>query len=247
MAYRDCVFSLVLGLAACHAGAAAPSAPSSSSPSSAPSVAHADTHDVHGAHDAHDDGHGGHHPGHSWDDIYRDGKGFNAAPNKLLQAAVQGVAPGKALDIGMGQGRNAVFLARQGWDVTGVDTSAEGVRQAEAQAKAAGVALHGVVQDVAAFDMGRARWSLIAMIYMDDRALVERIKQALAPGGLVVIEFFHSDSNDYFPHPIHGFETGELERLFAGYTIVRSEVVQDVADFGERPAKLVRFVARKPA
>ena len=53
--------------------------------------------------------------------------------------AVQGRKPGRALDIGMGQGRNAVFLATQGWDVTGFDPSTEAVRIAKANADKSGV------------------------------------------------------------------------------------------------------------
>jgi 2-polyprenyl-3-methyl-5-hydroxy-6-metoxy-1,4-benzoquinol methylase len=46
---------------------------------------------------------------------------FTEQPNALLIGAIQGRKPGRALDFGMGQGRNAVFLAQQGWDVTGFD------------------------------------------------------------------------------------------------------------------------------
>ncbi len=51
---------------------------------------------------------------------------------------VEGRNPGRALDIGMGQGRNAVYLATQGWDVTGFDPSSEGVRIARSNAEKAG-------------------------------------------------------------------------------------------------------------
>lgn len=241
MSTRCLSVALAFAVAACHA------APSPSTPSAAPpgppaapeSAAHATEEHAQGA------GAHGHRGGAGWDAIYRDGTGFRVAPNQLLVDAVRGVAPGKALDVGMGQGRNAVFLAQQGWDVTGVDTSAEGLRIAHDSAAAAGVQVHGVLEDVATYDLGKGRWDLIALIYMGDRALLERIKAAVAPGGLVVIEWFHEDSNGYFPHPIQGFRTGELERAFAGFSVVRSETVEGVADFGQRPAKLVRFVARK--
>jgi len=182
---------------------------------------------------------------HDWNAIYADGIGFNHQPNRLLVDAVADVAPGRALDIGMGQGRNTVFLAQAGWDVTGVDTAATGIELAQQQATHAGVNFRGVVADIAAFDLGTNAWDLVALIYWSDRAVLPRIKAALKPGGRVVIEFLHEDSNDYFPHPANGFKAGELEAAFAGFEILRSEVVDDVADFGERPARLVRFVARK--
>ena len=55
-------------------------------------------------------------------------------PTALLVSATKGRRPGKALDIGMGQGRNSIFLAQQGWKVTGFDPSDEGIHQAEERA-----------------------------------------------------------------------------------------------------------------
>src|SRR4051812_43645854 len=57
---------------------------------------------------------------------------FNAEPSAFLARAVDGVAPGKALDVAMGQGRNSLFLARKGWQVTGYDVSSVGLSQAQA-------------------------------------------------------------------------------------------------------------------
>ena len=67
--------------------------------------------------------------------ISQQGTIFSQHPTELLKNAVKDRPPGKALDIGMGQGRNAIFLAQQGWDVTGFDPSVEGVRQAQATAQ----------------------------------------------------------------------------------------------------------------
>src|SRR5690349_15424691 len=60
---------------------------------------------------------------------------FNHQPNAFLLKSVQGKTPGTALEIGMGQGRNTIAMARLGWDVTGIDISDEGIRQAVAEAK----------------------------------------------------------------------------------------------------------------
>jgi 2-polyprenyl-3-methyl-5-hydroxy-6-metoxy-1,4-benzoquinol methylase len=66
-----------------------------------------------------------------FNNIYRtDNPVFSTQPNALLVATVEERQPGRALDIGIGQGRNSVFLALKGWDVTGFDASDEGVATA---------------------------------------------------------------------------------------------------------------------
>ena len=80
---------------------------------------------------------------------------FNINPNALLMAAVEGRRPGRALDIGIGQGRNAVYLALKGWDVTGIDISDEGLRVANSNAQRAGVMLTTVLQMVPDVRLGR--------------------------------------------------------------------------------------------
>ena len=63
-------------------------------------------------------------------------------PNAFLMEVASGLKPGDALDIGMGNGRNALYLARAGWNVTGFDTASVGVAKARAAATEAKVALN---------------------------------------------------------------------------------------------------------
>src|SRR5215471_8174544 len=126
-----------------------------------------------------------------WDKVYASGTPiFSRQPTELLVTAAKERKPGKALDIGMGQGRNAIFLARQGWNVTGFDPSGEGVRQAQAEARKSGVALHALVAREEQFDLGTAQWDLIVMTYV--RRLrqgdEERFWSALKPNGIFVYE-----------------------------------------------------------
>ncbi|MBN8734388.1 MAG: methyltransferase domain-containing protein, partial [Acidobacteria bacterium] len=64
------------------------------------------------------------------------------APTPLLMEAVRERKPGRALDVAMGQGRNSLYLARLGWDVTGFDTSRAGIEQARKAATTAGLKFH---------------------------------------------------------------------------------------------------------
>jgi SAM-dependent methyltransferase len=172
---------------------------------------------------------------------------FNTEPSRFLVEALPGRKPGTALDLGMGQGRNAVYLARQGWQVTGVDVSDVGIAQAREQARKAGVSIHTVLQDADSFDFGRSRWDLVAVIYFPPRAYIARIRESLRPGGLVVVEGFHRDAarrRRIGPGVV--FDSGELPRLFEGFRVLRYEEVTDVADWGKQQTRLVRLLAQKP-
>ena len=80
-----------------------------------------------------------------FNNIYTSEKpGFATEPNALLISTVEGRKPGRALDIGMGQGRNSVFLALKGWDVTGFDLSDEGIATARRNADRAGVKINAI-------------------------------------------------------------------------------------------------------
>ncbi len=70
-----------------------------------------------------------------WNDLYAKHEGKEHQFNKFLAETVKGRKPGTALDIGMGQGRNSLFLAALGWQVTGFDISEVGVKQALAECR----------------------------------------------------------------------------------------------------------------
>ncbi|MGD0237654.1 MAG: methyltransferase domain-containing protein, partial [Syntrophorhabdales bacterium] len=113
--------------------------------------------------------------------------GFVTQPNALLIATVEGRKPGRALDVGMGQGRNSVFLALKGWDVTGFDISDEGLAIARKNAERAGVKLNAIRETDEAFNYGSNQWDLIAFIYepfpVTSPAYVERLRTSMKSGG----------------------------------------------------------------
>ena len=181
-----------------------------------------------------------------WNETFRTGLGFNHKPNQLLVDALKGRKPGRALDLLMGQGRNALYEASQGWTVTGVDISDEGIKIAKDEAARERLQLETIEADVDKWDLGTNRWDLVTMIYAgDDAKLVERVKPSLKKGGLFVLEYFHADS-DAAKAGAGGWKTGALAALFKdGFKILRDEVFEDTADYSLRKQKLVRFVAEK--
>ncbi len=177
-----------------------------------------------------------------YDSIYANpSRQFITAPNRLLVEAAADRKPGRALDVGMGQGRNAIHLARLGWDVTGFDTSRNAVAEAQRLASVAGVKLHAVVASDEEFNFGTEDWDLIALIYPIEKRSVYRVRQALRPGGIVVVECSHKDGAGA---PFE-YETNELLKIFAGFRIIKYEEVVAEHDWARKQLRLVRLIARK--
>src|ERR1700674_4415813 len=88
-----------------------------------------------------------------WNKVFAGTTGvdFNRQPNAFLLKSVQSMTPGTALEIGMGQGRNTIAIARLGWDVTGIDISDEGIRQAITEAKKQNVKIRAIAADADKF------------------------------------------------------------------------------------------------
>lgn len=181
-----------------------------------------------------------------WNEAYRQSVNFTKQPNQLLVDTIKGRKPGTALDLSMGQGRNAIHLASQGWKTTGVDISDEGIRIAKETAAKQKLKLEAIQADTNTWDFGVEKWDLVTLIYAGAQpAEVEKIKPSVRKGGLVVIEYFHKES-PIAKSGAGGWDTGELAKLFTGWKIVKDETPEDVADWTLRKTKLVRFVAQKP-
>ena len=171
---------------------------------------------------------------------------FNTNPNAFLVEVTRGRTPGTALDVGMGQGRNAIYLAQQGWTVTGFDPADKAVAQAKATAAKLGVKLDAVVKSDEEFDFGENRWDLIVLSYVGAREFVDRVVRGLAPGGIVVIEGFHRDVTK--KNPVGGavvYDTNELPTLFSRLRVLRYEDVEAKNDFGQDMNRAVRLLAQK--
>jgi 2-polyprenyl-3-methyl-5-hydroxy-6-metoxy-1,4-benzoquinol methylase len=172
---------------------------------------------------------------------------FNTKPNAFLVEMTHGISTGKALDVGMGQGRNALYLAQQGWTVTGFDPADKAVAVAQEEAKRLGVSLTALVLRDDQFDFGKEQWDLIVLSYVGARGMVPRVYDALKPGGLVVVEGFHRDATK--TASIGGavvFDTNELLKLFERFRVIRYEDTDGTGDFGMTKTRLVRLCAQRP-
>jgi hypothetical protein len=136
----------------------------------------------------------------------------------------------------MGQGRNAIFLAQKGWDVTGFDLSQEGVRQAQAQARRLGVQLRALVAREEEFDLGSLQWDLIVMTYVRRLRTEDagRFSRSLKAQGIFVYE-----NNNVG-------ERNELLREFLPFRLFDFEDVDTYSDWHpEKKQRVERLVAQK--
>jgi SAM-dependent methyltransferase len=171
---------------------------------------------------------------------------FNTAPNGFLVEMIKGVKPGRSLDVGMGQGRNTIYLAQQGWDSVGFDPAERAVAAANDQARAIGVTITTHVARAEEFDWGTNQWDLIVLSYVGGREYVQQVRRSLRPGGMVVLEAFHRDATK--SRPVGGavvFDSNELLKLFGDLRIVRYEDTAAVGDFGLADTRVVRLAAIK--
>ena len=124
---------------------------------------------------------------------------WTAEPNRFLVAETSELPPGRALDLACGEGRNAVWLAERGWEVTGVDFADVGLEKARGLAAARGVDAIWVHADLLEYEPPREAFDLVATLYLqlpaDERRRVLRAAAAaVAPGGTLLV-VAHDRSN----------------------------------------------------
>ncbi len=136
----------------------------------------------------------------SWDRRYA-GSEFvwTSKPNRFLVAEADSLAPGRAIDLACGEGRNAVWLAERGWRVTGVDFSAVGLEKAERLAEARGVSAAWIQADLTEFQPEPRGFDLVAIFYLQVQGrqrtgIVRAAAAGVAAGGTLLLVGHHSDN-----------------------------------------------------
>jgi SAM-dependent methyltransferase len=147
----------------------------------------------------------------------------NDPPVSFLVEQLSSVKGGRALDLAMGNGRNAIYLAQQGYEVDGIDLSEKAVRRAVASARSIGLSINGIIADLDQFVLSPNRYDLICCFYYLARPLFPSMKRALRPGGKIIYQSVTTDEclfNPGFPKEwclepnelLHAFE--ELRILY---------------------------------
>jgi len=187
-----------------------------------------------------------------WNELFAKREGKAVPFNKFLADSIRDRQPGTALDIGMGQGRNSLFLAALGWQVTGFDISEVGVKQAQAEAAKRGLKIDARVGDVDKFDYGKERWNLVVGMYMDEYLTrnAAKVMASLKPGGILVVEGIHRDigKTALATGERYGYRSNELPKVFGKLRLLNYEDTKALADWdrsGGKPVPVVRLLAIK--
>ena len=178
-----------------------------------------------------------------WNEKYATEKylfGQEAIP--FLQNHVGLLPKSQVLDLAIGEGRNGIFLATQGFDVTGVDISEEGLKKAQALAAKHGVTITTVVADLETYKIPANTFDVIICTYYLQRDLFPQIAAALKPGGMTLIETYTMDHLQYRPrfNKAYLLEPNELLTMLPGLRVLRYQEV----DTGQ--AAYASILAQKP-
>lgn len=172
-----------------------------------------------------------------WDRKFnKSGYVYGKIPAKFLADNFRYIKPGgKVLDMGMGEGRNAVFLARQGYNVVGIDISSVAIKKARMLAEEFGVRISTVVASLEKYKIQRGSFDAIICFYYVDRNLHNKMMSWLKPGGVIIYES-HTDKQK----ELKGFRNyeskyllreSELLKLFSGMRILKYEEPLHLKEF----------------
>ena len=190
-----------------------------------------------------------------WNERYdRDMYIYGKEPVAFLKQKMDGLKKGKALVLAMGEGRNAVYLAQNGFDVTGVDISEVAIEKCNRLAEERNTAVNAVVADLTDYDMGKGQFDLITKFYYYEPSIFPQIIDALKPGGMFILEQFSIDHLKYRENsgfgprnPDYLIKPNELLDHFKSLRILYYEdtVVELDEGMHKGTAAVIRLIAEK--
>ena len=162
-------------------------------------------------------------------------------PDPTLVEEIGPLAPGRALDLGAGDGRNAVWLAAHGWDVTAVDFSRVALERGRSLAERVGVEVDWVQQDLLAWTPPSRAFDLVCLFFIhlppaERRAVYARAAEGVAPdGSLLVVAHDVSNLGEGAGGPQDPavlFTADEIAADLRGFEVMRAEPVRRAIDGG---------------
>ena len=190
-----------------------------------------------------------------WDERYAGTElVWTAEPNRFVVEELQALPPGRALDVGTGEGRNAIWLAHRGWQVTAVDFSAVGLEKGRRLAESSHVAVDWVHADLREYQPDESAFDLVLVAYLQLReadldGVLRRAAAALAPGGVLLVVGHDvtnlTEGTGGPPDPAVLYTPESIVRPLSELTVLRAERVRRPTGVGEAVDTLVRAVRAK--
>ncbi|MDE1045731.1 MAG: class I SAM-dependent methyltransferase [Nitrospinaceae bacterium] len=166
---------------------------------------------------------------------------FGEKPIPFLVDNVHLLPKGKVLDIAMGEGRNGVYLATQGFEVLGLDISEKGLEKAHNLAKKNKVTIETKVVDLESFTLEPNSYDVILCTYYMQKDLFKQFQSALKPGGMIVVETYNVDYLKYVQFSRKwALDTNEMLDIFKGLRVIRYQ------DYDDGKEAYSSIIAQKP-
>lgn len=181
-----------------------------------------------------------------WDRRYREGFYDGAIkPHTLLSQHWRDIPGRRVVDIAMGNGRDALFLAQKGFFVTGLERSGEAIKIAQQSAKRENMLIWPVQGDVARLPFKPHSFDGVTVFYFLAREVMEEIVALLERGGVLIYETYLKGQNGFDgpKNPDHLLDAGELKALLGGFDIILYEESIEVEE-GKKKA-VARAVGKK--
>lgn len=187
-----------------------------------------------------------------WDERYSTPKGPKSQ-DEFLTSCMEYLPPGGlALDVAMGEGRNSIFLAQNGWRVIGLDISRVGVGNAVKKARDLKLHVAAAVVDLTRWWLPSSYFDLVVNIRYLERTLVPQIRRSLKPGGYVLFRTLALKPDYEFGNGEEiGFslsfllQPGELIEWFGDYEIIAQSIVEAFSE--KKPfIRQEALLAKKP-
>ena len=200
----------------------------------------------------------------NWDERYKNPEfAYGKAPNQFFKEWLPKFEPGALLMPADGEGRNGVFAAQCGWNVTSLDLSVEGRAKALQLAREQGVTLEYMVGNLDQLEFEKESYDAIGLIYAHFSAdtksvLHKKLSSYLKPGGVVIFEAFSKQHLTFREaNPAVGgptdinmlFSKEEIAADFAGYEVLLLEEVEvplSEGQFHNGTSSVIRFIGKKP-
>jgi tellurite methyltransferase len=180
-----------------------------------------------------------------WNERYRAGEQLFDTPSPLVERFAGALTPGNALDLASGPGRNAVYLAEQGWRVTAVDGSPVAIDALLARARQRNLNIDARVADLerSEFSIELAAYDLICDCYYLQRSLFPHMKAGLRPGGMLIAIVHLAEADQPRGTPTRAIP-GELRSYFPDWMILHYYEGKPNESCHQRP--VAELVAQKP-